>query len=296
MGDRFYNIYYLLRFSRTGRDRLERLVAFLHDLFGSTGMRSMYPATLQALRAGTFAAGEMSDWLSVLAGYVAEDREFAGREDWRQEAIDLVTERIGMSAPVLGEIEQAFVGQLSPLFRFVNSTQRGLGLLEAGRFSEAETMCRKVLKEMPENIIAWVLLGFALFQQQRFQDARSAFGQIAEYVSPDDPPDLRVVAVSGLSGLALTALDLEQPDAVIVAIEQGSTYVHPDDPPHLRELATNWFRLHGNALARLGQAESYSCLAASDRMCTSARPSNVTPRSWHCAQRYGGCAHRIWSA
>ena len=34
VGDRFYNIYYLLRFSRTGRHRLERLVHFLHDLFG----------------------------------------------------------------------------------------------------------------------------------------------------------------------------------------------------------------------------------------------------------------------
>ena len=34
VGDRFYNIYYVLRFSRTNRQRLERLVAFLHDLFG----------------------------------------------------------------------------------------------------------------------------------------------------------------------------------------------------------------------------------------------------------------------
>ena len=34
VSDRFYNIYYLLRFSRAGRDRLERLVEFLHDLFG----------------------------------------------------------------------------------------------------------------------------------------------------------------------------------------------------------------------------------------------------------------------
>ncbi len=49
VGDRFYNIYYLLRFSRAGRDRLERLVAFLHDLFGSTGMRSTSPAALEAL-------------------------------------------------------------------------------------------------------------------------------------------------------------------------------------------------------------------------------------------------------
>ena len=51
VSDRFYNIYYLLRFSRAGRDRLERLVAFLHDLFGPSGMRTMYPAALTALRA-----------------------------------------------------------------------------------------------------------------------------------------------------------------------------------------------------------------------------------------------------
>ena len=51
VSDRFYNIYYLLRFSRAGRDRLERLVAFLHDLFGPSGMRMMYPAALAALRA-----------------------------------------------------------------------------------------------------------------------------------------------------------------------------------------------------------------------------------------------------
>ena len=43
VSDRFYNIYYVLRFSRTGRDRLARLIAFLHDLFGPVGMRTMYP-------------------------------------------------------------------------------------------------------------------------------------------------------------------------------------------------------------------------------------------------------------
>ena len=38
VSDRFYNIYYLLRYSRSGRGRLERLVEFLHDLFGPIGM------------------------------------------------------------------------------------------------------------------------------------------------------------------------------------------------------------------------------------------------------------------
>ena len=55
VGDRFYNIYYLLRFSRAGRDRLERLVVFLHDLFGPTknGVASCKTDSLiQAVAAG----------------------------------------------------------------------------------------------------------------------------------------------------------------------------------------------------------------------------------------------------
>ncbi len=55
VGDRFYNIYYLLRFSHAGRERLERLVAFLHDLFGPTknGVASCKTVSLiQAVAAG----------------------------------------------------------------------------------------------------------------------------------------------------------------------------------------------------------------------------------------------------
>ena len=39
VSDRFYNMYYLLRFSPVGRARLERLVDFLHQLYGPIGMR-----------------------------------------------------------------------------------------------------------------------------------------------------------------------------------------------------------------------------------------------------------------
>ena len=61
VGDRFYNIYFLLRFSRTGRQRLERLVHFLNDLFAPTGTRTTYPAGLVALRELDSQAGEISD-------------------------------------------------------------------------------------------------------------------------------------------------------------------------------------------------------------------------------------------
>ena len=276
VGDRFYNIYYLLRFSRRGRHRLERLVAFLHELFGSAGLRSMYPATLQALRARTSAAGELSDWLSVLAGYVAGDKEFAGRDDWRRQATDLARDAIGINAPVLGEIEQAFLGQRSLQFsRYVASAQCALELLDAGRFAEVETMSRKLLDEMPENVIALVTLGSALIQEQRFRDAQPVFRQITKYVSHQDPPEWRGMAVSGLFGEALIALELERPQAAIAVIDQCSAYVHPVDPPPLRELAMNLFRLHAYGLA--GMDHSENAIALWQRVAEYATPDDPEP-------------------
>ena len=75
VSDRFYNIYYLLRFSRSGRARLERLVDFLHQLFGPVGMRHTFEAALDTLRNCTFSTADMSDWLTVPAGHVATDQE-----------------------------------------------------------------------------------------------------------------------------------------------------------------------------------------------------------------------------
>ena len=107
--DRFYNIYYLLSFSRTGRDRLARMVGFLHDLFGPTGMRTMYPACAGTrLRIGDTHAGEPSDLLGIVAGYVANDEDFTGRDDFRKRALALARDTLGPNAPVIAEIRESF--------------------------------------------------------------------------------------------------------------------------------------------------------------------------------------------
>ena len=106
VGDRFYNIYYLLRFSRTGRGRLERLVAFQQDLFGSTGMRSMYPATRKALRGHTLSTGDVSEnvdpaygeaWRVQAAAVLArnDDARLAEAEDYARRAVELEPEDSG---------------------------------------------------------------------------------------------------------------------------------------------------------------------------------------------------------
>ena len=81
VGDRFYNIYFLLRFSRTARDRLERLVAFLHDLFGPSGIRARYPAALETLRArdGAWAGWARTILLHRDAGRLPATEECARR-------------------------------------------------------------------------------------------------------------------------------------------------------------------------------------------------------------------------
>ena len=97
----------------------------------------MYPATLNALREHGSPAGDMSDWLGILARFVASDREYEGREDWRQNAMDLIIKAIGTEAPVLKEIELAFAGQHPLEYRdFLDKLRRGAELLEGERYAD----------------------------------------------------------------------------------------------------------------------------------------------------------------
>ena len=72
VSDRFYNIYYLLRFSRSGRARLERLVDFLHQLFGPAGMRHTFAAVLDADTDATERYG--GRWTHTLIAMIAHGR------------------------------------------------------------------------------------------------------------------------------------------------------------------------------------------------------------------------------
>ena len=138
VGDRFYNIYYLLRFSHSERDRLERLVEFLHELFGPTGLRTMYPSALTTLRTNFAGAGDVSDWLSVFARRVAADQEYIGRHDWRKQAVDMIAERFGAESTLMSEIEEAFKDDLLGHGLDDQWISQTGALIQQGRFSEAE--------------------------------------------------------------------------------------------------------------------------------------------------------------
>ena len=255
VSDRFYNIYYLLRFSRTERDRLERLVAFLHDLFGPAGMRTMYPAALAALRADGLRTAA-SDLLGVLAPYVAGDRHFERRDDWQREALAIVADRVGPSASVLQAIQRAFSdderARKSQLKEWMKRAEEAK---EAGCFEEAEAALRKALEIQPDNVAAWMGLGSALLSQDRPAEAVTAFDCVLERVPDGDPKELRTLTLAALVGKGTALVDLKQREDAISIFEQASGYVDQDDSIQLRHAAASASSLAGKFLMELNREE-----------------------------------------
>lgn len=243
VSDRFYNIYYLLRFSRTGRDRLERLVAFLHDLFGPAGMRKMYPAALARLRTERASTEEVSEWLDVLVHHVARDLHYEGRDEWRRGAVDLALNRVGADSPVVGEIERAFA------------------------LGDAEAICRKIIADRPEHAGAWVLLGIVLVQDERIEDGIAAFEHVLKDATPDDPPESRSMAAGILAYKGWALHKQDRHEEALASCQRAAKYVRPDDPLMLRYTAAVALRLsvavllesdrHKEAVAVLARAASY---------------------------------------
>ena len=255
VSDRFYNIYYLLRFSRTGRDRLERLVAFLHDLFGPAGMRTMYPAALAALRAdGLHTAA--SDLLGVLAPYVAGDPHFEGREDWQREALSIVADRAGPNAPVFQTIQEAFAdGQRANESQFEEWMKRGAEFGEAGSLAKAEAAFRRAAEIQSDSVAAWLGLSSALARQRRFGEAGNILHCVLERVGTESSEEVRVLTFTTrlLKGIAF--VELGQREDAIAIFEQASECVDPDDSIQLRSAAAMVSGLSGSFLVELNREE-----------------------------------------
>lgn len=90
VSDRFYNIYYLLRFSHTGRDRLERLVAFLHGLNGK-----FVEAEACCRRATKLDPLHDESWRVLAEGILwqEDDERLQEAEDYARRAVELATKK-----------------------------------------------------------------------------------------------------------------------------------------------------------------------------------------------------------
>ena len=94
VSDRFYNIYYLLRFSRAERDRLERLVTFL----GLLNMHGRYGEAEAACRRATYIEPMHHESWRVLAEAILcqdDDARLPEAEDCARRAVELAPENPG---------------------------------------------------------------------------------------------------------------------------------------------------------------------------------------------------------
>ena len=273
VGDRFYNIYYLLRFSRTNRQRLERFVAFLHDLFGASGMRTMYSTFLEALRTDEPRTGDSSDWLEIIAGYVAADNDFKGREDWRRGALDLAKELIGPNAPAAKNIENAFFDQHpTKSAQLGELMQRGDDHIHAGQFTKAEEVFREALAIRPDNLRAHWLLGKSLFFGGKNEDAIIALEHYMEQVDPGGSSESRTSIVLVLACKSIACSRLGRLEGAAEGLEQVSEYVDSEASAELRNVAALAYRHYGHTLADSDRLEE--SIAALRRVTEYVRPDD----------------------
>ena len=243
LADRFYNIYFLLRFSRGGHERLQRLVGFMQDVFGREAMRTMYATTLKTLNDRELSATEAADWLSVLASYVESDDEFAPREPWRRKAVEVAEKLIGPSADVIDQINR------------VGWTRRGGALFFEQRFEDAAEAYRKAIEEVPTDYAAWTGLGNSLIELKRYEEALGRLQHVAERVSPTDLLEARYNAAAALDAQAKAFVKLDRQEDAIVSFERLVKYVRCDDPGPVRNQAASSFLRHGVLLSEVGRNE-----------------------------------------
>ena len=254
VSDRFHNIYYLLRFSRASRDRLKRLVSFLHDLFGPIGMRTTYPTALQALRKNAMPTEQLSDLLGVLASHVAEDEDFEEGDEWLLKAIVIAQSVIGPEAPVIGEIHTALVNRLDlSRARAMGWVNYGDSMYEDFRFEAAETACRQAIEDDPQDARAWLSLGYALSGMDRADDALAVFNQAQDVVAGHGTVESRNLTIETLYAKGHAFLKSNRRRAAVDAFHKVSEFINPDDSEESRIWAVLALRAKADTLAELDE-------------------------------------------
>ena len=216
VGDRFYNIYYQLRFSRSGRGRLERLVEFLQDVFGSAGMRMMYGSALATLRTNGAGTSDVYDLLGVLARQVAADHDFTGRYEWQQSAVDIIVDRFGPESALISEIEGVFAHSRTEDGLHENRMAEVDVMFRERRFCDADRMLRKALEHRRQDASIWLLIGIIMLKEHRFDEVLSflelASRTVTAYHDKDWNDHFYILKCRALLGLdrkseALSTLD-----------------------------------------------------------------------------------------
>ena len=275
VGHRFYNIYFLLRFSRSNRQRLERLVAFLHELFGTSGMRTMYPALLETLRTSDLHTEVLSDWLEVAAGYVASDQDFPARDDWRSKAIELANSLVGTDARVVEKIEEAFASRHPTTQPQTGEWLKpGIELIGTRHFSDAIEVFRQATEAHPENLFARLMLGISMMASERFDDANTELEHFLARFCPDASDVSRVLVGSASGSRCFTLFKMNRIDDAMEELTRLTKWIESDVREFLRSMAANLYFLLGSSLATSNRLQD--AVTLSSRMTNFVHPDDST--------------------
>ena len=250
VADRFYNIYYLLRFSRPGRDRLERFVAFLHDLYGDRGMHALYASVLRSIREQAMPETEFGDWVHVFWQHVARDREFGERKAWFEGVLKAVVERLGAEASVLDELDES--APVTAESVYLDSAREAV---RAGHYAEAEAVLARLARGRPAiRRGPLTLIGIVQAMAGKAEEALTSFEEAIATPSPADDHG-RTLKSTALLSIARLRRSRGEQDAAFGAARRGWNLVRRTDADGTRRGAARELRAVAAGLWETGRRE-----------------------------------------
>jgi tetratricopeptide (TPR) repeat protein len=174
--ERFYNIYYLLRFTRSQKDRLSRLIEFITQVFGLEAAAGMAQATLSRLKLSSITIGD--DWaaMAALAPYL---------KDHFSEAREIFREVVRISNVQKAELPD---GLLSAGWESARGDDSAL--------KDCVVASRRYLQDNPEFIPERVALAMGLAQLDLIDESTREMEEVLARADKGEDTEIHTSAVS----------------------------------------------------------------------------------------------------
>lgn len=178
LSERFYNIYYIFRFSRNNRKRLERLIQFLRDLYGPRNIPELYKAAIEVLKSESDVGEDGPLLLGVLLDRAGDDIRGEEVIEWIRQAMGVSLER-GMRQEASKALERLTQDHMA-------------GAISVGEY---QADLEDYLKAFPNDVVANTNLGFLLIEQQEYDRARHDVFEPLASRSPGHPAINLAIAI-----------------------------------------------------------------------------------------------------